>query len=189
MKFFRQGVVYPQKLATMAFFGYPHAPRATAQGIHFRSTAIVQSVSGDARDVLLLLSPRLLAEPRRPEERSVKVRTRIQDHAVCPQQFHQFIDPFKQAFDSIESQRSFVRSITMSLTFRVPAAFVPRGYKPARRAVRRPSPARKLYSNTRKESRNRLRIPHDTIARLYTVQLWTVSARASSPAQMPNSIH
>ena len=35
----------------MAFFGYPHAPRATAQGIHFRSTAIVQSVSGDARDV------------------------------------------------------------------------------------------------------------------------------------------
>ena len=37
----------------MAFFGYPHAPRATAQGIHFRSTAIVQSVSGDARDVHL----------------------------------------------------------------------------------------------------------------------------------------
>ena len=37
----------------MAFFGYPHAPRATAQGIHFRSTAIVQSVSGDARDVPL----------------------------------------------------------------------------------------------------------------------------------------
>ena len=35
----------------MAFLGYPHAPRATAQGIHFRSTAIVQSVSGDARDV------------------------------------------------------------------------------------------------------------------------------------------
>ena len=35
----------------MTFFGYPHAPRATAQGIHFRSTAIVQSVSGDARDV------------------------------------------------------------------------------------------------------------------------------------------
>jgi len=28
-------------------------PRATAQGIHFRSTAIVQSVSGDARDVPL----------------------------------------------------------------------------------------------------------------------------------------
>ena len=39
----------------MAFFGYPHAPRATAQGIHFRSTAIVQSVSGDARDVPLTL--------------------------------------------------------------------------------------------------------------------------------------
>ena len=37
----------------MAFFGYPHAPRATAQGIHFRSTAIVQSVSGDASDVPL----------------------------------------------------------------------------------------------------------------------------------------
>ena len=37
----------------MAFFGYPHAVRATAQGIHFRSTAIVQSVSGDARDVPL----------------------------------------------------------------------------------------------------------------------------------------
>ena len=37
----------------MAFFGYPHAPRATAQGIHFRSTAIVQSVSRDARDVPL----------------------------------------------------------------------------------------------------------------------------------------
>ena len=37
----------------MAFFGYPHAPRATAQGIHFRSTAVVQSVSGDARDVPL----------------------------------------------------------------------------------------------------------------------------------------
>ena len=37
----------------MAFFGYPHAPRATAQGIHSRSTAIVQSVSGDARDVPL----------------------------------------------------------------------------------------------------------------------------------------
>ena len=37
----------------MAFFGYPHAPRATAQGIHFRSTAIVQSVSGDAMDVPL----------------------------------------------------------------------------------------------------------------------------------------
>ena len=37
----------------MAFFGYPHAPRATAQGIHFRSTAIVQSVNGDARDVPL----------------------------------------------------------------------------------------------------------------------------------------
>ena len=37
----------------MAFFGYPHAVWATAQGIHFRSTAIVQSVSGDARDVLL----------------------------------------------------------------------------------------------------------------------------------------
>ena len=36
----------------MAFFGYPHAPRATAQG-YFRSTAIVQSVSGDARDVPL----------------------------------------------------------------------------------------------------------------------------------------
>ena len=35
----------------MAFFGYPHAPRATAQGTHFRLTAIVQSVSGDARDV------------------------------------------------------------------------------------------------------------------------------------------
>ena len=39
----------------MAFVGYPHAPRATAHGIHFRSTAIVQSVSGDARNVLLLL--------------------------------------------------------------------------------------------------------------------------------------
>ena len=37
----------------MAFFGYPHAPRATAQGIHFRLTTIVQSVSGDARDVPL----------------------------------------------------------------------------------------------------------------------------------------
>ena len=40
----------------MAFFGYPHAPRATAQEIHFRSTAIVLSVSGDAlpaRDVPL----------------------------------------------------------------------------------------------------------------------------------------
>ena len=37
----------------MAFFGYPHAVRATAQGIHFRSTAIVQSVSGDASDVPL----------------------------------------------------------------------------------------------------------------------------------------
>ena len=48
MKFF-----YNQKLAKIAFFGYPHAPRATAQGIHFRSTAIVQSVSGDARDVPL----------------------------------------------------------------------------------------------------------------------------------------
>jgi len=34
-------------------FGYPHAPRATAQGVHFRSTAIVQSVSGDARDLPL----------------------------------------------------------------------------------------------------------------------------------------
>ena len=40
----------------MAFFGYPHAPRATDQGIHFRSTAIVQSVSGDARDVPLSTS-------------------------------------------------------------------------------------------------------------------------------------
>ena len=37
----------------MAFFGYPLAVWATAQGIHFRSTAIVQSVSGDARDVPL----------------------------------------------------------------------------------------------------------------------------------------
>ena len=37
----------------MAFFGYPHAPRATAQRIHLRSTTIVQSVSGDARDVPL----------------------------------------------------------------------------------------------------------------------------------------
>ena len=37
----------------MAFFWYPHAPRATAQGIHFRSTAIVHLVSGDARDVPL----------------------------------------------------------------------------------------------------------------------------------------
>jgi len=37
----------------MAFFGYPHAVWAIAQGIHFRSTAIVQSVSGDARDVPL----------------------------------------------------------------------------------------------------------------------------------------
>jgi len=35
----------------MGFFEYPHAVWATAQGIHFRSTAIVQSVSGDARDV------------------------------------------------------------------------------------------------------------------------------------------
>ena len=35
----------------MGVFGYPHAVWATAQGIHFRS--IVQSVSGDARDVPL----------------------------------------------------------------------------------------------------------------------------------------
>ena len=54
--FFVKGSFTPQNLKKMAFFGYPHAPRATAQGIHFRSTAIVQSVSGDARDVLLLLS-------------------------------------------------------------------------------------------------------------------------------------
>ena len=40
----------------MAFFVYPHAVWATAQGIHFTSTAIVQSVSGDARDVPLTLS-------------------------------------------------------------------------------------------------------------------------------------
>ena len=48
--FFVKGSFTPKNLKK-AFFGYPHAPRATAQGIHFRSTAIVQSVSGDDRDV------------------------------------------------------------------------------------------------------------------------------------------
>jgi len=43
----------PPKTRKKGVFGYPHAPRATAQGIHFRSTAIVQSVSGDVRDVPL----------------------------------------------------------------------------------------------------------------------------------------
>ena len=37
------------------------------------------------------LSPRLLAEPRRQEERCVCERARMQDHTVCPQRFHQFI--------------------------------------------------------------------------------------------------
>ena len=46
----------PPKTWKKAFFGYPHTPRATAQGINFRSTAIAQSVSGDARDVPLTLS-------------------------------------------------------------------------------------------------------------------------------------
>ena len=56
--------------------------------------------------------------------------------------FISLFDPFEQTFDSTRSQRSFVHFITMSLIFRVPAAFVPRGYKPARRGVRRLSPAR-----------------------------------------------
>ena len=52
MKFFRWGRL-PPKTGKNGVFGYPHTPRATAQGIHFRSTAIVQSVSEDARDVPL----------------------------------------------------------------------------------------------------------------------------------------
>ena len=43
----------PPKTGKNGVFGYPHTPRATAQGIHFRSTAIVLSVSVDARDVPL----------------------------------------------------------------------------------------------------------------------------------------
>ena len=43
----------PPKTGKNGVFWYPHAPRATAQGIYFRSTTIVQSVSGDARDVPL----------------------------------------------------------------------------------------------------------------------------------------
>ena len=48
-----KGSFTPKNGKNWAFWGYPHAPRATAQGIHFRSTTIVQSVSGDARDVPL----------------------------------------------------------------------------------------------------------------------------------------
>ena len=51
MNFFSVRGRLPPKTGKNGVFGYPDAPRATAQGIHFRSTAIVQSVSGDARDV------------------------------------------------------------------------------------------------------------------------------------------
>ena len=56
MKFFR----LPPKTGKMAFFGYHHAVWATAQGIHFRSTAIVQSVSGDAKYMYVPLTTEVL---------------------------------------------------------------------------------------------------------------------------------
>ena len=136
----------------------------------------------------LALSQWLLAEPRRPEERSVRVRARIQDHAVCPQQFHQFIRPVQTSI-WLDWITTFVRTLYYNVT----DISSPRCVCTSRlqtSSTRRP-PAlsgTKLYSNTRKRSRNRLRIPHDTIARLYTAQLWTVSARTSSSAQTPNSI-
>jgi len=120
------------------------------------------------------LSPRLLAEPRRQEERCVCERARMQDHTVCPQRFHQFIRLVQTSISTrldhsvrsytllqchcyIESPlRSFLEATT-SPTRRPPALSC------------RDERHEKLYSITRKRSRIRLRMPHVTIADLYTV--------------------
>ena len=55
-------------------------------------------------------------------------------------------------FDTTGSQHSFVHSTTMSLLYRVPAAFAPRGSEPARRGARRLSPVE--MSGTKTLTRN-----------------------------------
>ena len=138
--------------------------------------------------LFLIVSPRLLAEPGRPEERNVRVRARIQDHAVCPQQFHQFIRPVQTSI-----RLDWITTIVRTSYYNVTNISSPRCVCTSRlqtSSTRRP-PAlsgTKLYSNTRKRSRNRLRIPHDTIAYLYTAQLSSVSAGTPSPAKCSNTM-
>jgi len=119
--------------------------------------------------ILHQLLPGLLAEPMRPEERSVRVRARIQDHTVCPQQSHQFIRPVQTSI-----QLDWITTFVRTLYYNVTDISSPRCVCTSRlqtSSTQRP-PAlsgTKLYSNTRKRSRNKLRIPHVTITYLYTV--------------------
>jgi len=116
---------------------------------------------------------KLPAEPWRQEERCV-----CAGENESPRRLSSAVSPVystrsNKHFDTTGSQRSFVHSTTMSLLYRVPAAFAPRGSEPARHGARRLSPIEmsgtKTLLDTRKRSRFSMRMPHVTFVDLYTV--------------------
>ena len=116
-----------------------------------------------------VLSPRLLTEPWRQEERCVRAGENGSPRRFVFSSFTSLFDSFKQAFRH-DGNTAFVRTFYYNVTaIRVPAAFAPRDSEPARRGRSpalsyRDERARKLYL----ETRTRSRMPHVTYTDLYT---------------------
>ena len=96
--------------------------------------------SKKSNTLLLLLSPRLLAEPWRLEGRCVRVGGNESQRRLSSAVSPVYSTRTNMHFDTTRSiRRSFVHSTTMSPLYRVPAVFAPRYSEPARRSDRLPS--------------------------------------------------
>jgi len=104
---------------------------------YHRYASEVNGIVHGGSSVLVKLSPRLLAEPWRQEDRCVRA-----GENESPRRLSSAVSPVYSTrsnmhFDTMRSiQRSFIHSTTMSLLYRVPAVFAPRDSEPTRRGDR-----------------------------------------------------
>jgi len=155
----------------------------------YRSSIETIAINCLVFEKIALLSPRLLTEPWRQEERCVRAGENGSPRRFVFSSFTSLFDSFKQAFRH-DGNTAFVRTFYYNVTaIRVPAAFAPRGSEPARRGARRLSPVemsgtKTLTRNTNKkqnQNENATRYIHRLIYCLASVR----QRKGRFPGQMP----